>query len=77
MKQAIQLIDKIAESDQFARELMEAAQSSNENKVKQLITSGGITVDHDVKYTPSGIVINLRNVDIAAECCMLSISLRW
>lgn len=73
MQQAQLLTTKIADSDQFSHDLMNAAQLSNKKEVDRLITSLGITVQFDTKFTPSGIEVHL--FDIA--CCGLTVNLGW
>lgn len=77
MSQANLLIGKIVESKSFARELMTAAQLSNEKKVLELIRSTGITIDVRTDFTPDGIRIYLDNKDRPGECCDLLIALKW
>ena len=73
MQQARLLIDKIANSNQFAKDLMNAAQHSNNATVEQLIKSVGITIEFKTKYTPDGIQIVL----IEKGCCSLTLLLEW
>ena len=73
MQQARLLIDKIASSDQFAKDLMNAAQHSNNETVEKLIKSIGITMEFKTKYTPDGIQIIL----IEKDCCSLTLLLEW
>lgn len=73
MQQAHLLLDKITSSEQFAHDLMDAAQHANNEKVNQMIKSVGITNTFDVKYTPDGI----RVVLIEKNCCSLTILLNW
>ena len=73
MQQTRLLIDKIASSDQFAKDLMNAAQHSNNETVEQLIKSVGITIEFKTKYTPDGIQIIL----IEKDCCSLTLLLEW
>ena len=73
MQQARLLIDKIAQSEQFAKDLMNAAQHSHNATVEQLIKSVGITIEFKTKYTPDGIQIIL----IEKDCCSLTLLLEW
>lgn len=77
MKQANLLINKITNSPTFAYKLMEAAQLSNKKKVKELITSAGITIKFKTKFNPSGISIELSNSETEDGCCNLHIALPW
>lgn len=67
------LTDKIASSEQFAHSLMNFAQLSNKAEVDQLITSTGITVKYETKFTPDGIQIRF----IESGCCGLTMNLSW
>jgi hypothetical protein len=69
--------ERIANSEEFAKELMTAAQESNSNKVKQMIKAAGIESPVTISFTPDGIKIALStNVD-QIECCHFIISLKW
>ena len=73
MQQVHVLTDKIAGSEQFAHNLMNAAQLSNKAEVDRLITSTGITIKFDTKFTPDGI----RIIFTENDCCGLTIILNW
>lgn len=77
IKQSQLLINRIVDSPDFAHDLMDAAQFSNQKKVDALIQSTGITSKVTTKYTPSGIHIELDNAETPGECCKLQIALRW
>lgn len=77
LKQAELLIDQLANSNEFARELMSAAQASNKKRVEQLIRSTGVTINIIISFTPSGIRIELNNVKHEGDCCRLLIALKW
>lgn len=73
MQQIQLLTDKIDGSEQFAHDLMDAAQKSNKSEVERLITSTGITIKFETNYTPD----NIRIVFTDIECCKLSLVLSW
>lgn len=73
MQQSLLLATKIAESEQFAHDLMNAAQLSNRAEVGQLIASTGITMKFDTKFTPDGIQIRFTE----HACCGLTLILDW
>lgn len=77
IKQADLLINKLARSKEFARELMSAAQKSDDKKVNELIKSTGITIKVKTSFTPDGIRIILDNSKLEGHCCQLLIALRW
>ena len=67
------LFDKISNSDQFARDLKNAAQRSDKETVNRLIRSVGITNEFEIKYTPDSIQIKL----IEKNCCVFTAVLDW
>jgi len=73
MQQIQLLTDKIDGSEQFAHDLMDAAQKSNKSEVERLITSTGITIKFETNYTPDNIRIVFTDID----CCKLSLVLSW
>jgi len=77
IKQSQLLINTIVDSPDFARELMDAAQLSNQKKVDELVQSTGTTGKVTTTFTPSGIHIEFDNSDDFGECCKLKIALRW
>ncbi|MEO4054444.1 hypothetical protein [Solibacillus sp. CAU 1738] len=72
-QQAILLATKIAESEQFSHDLMNAAQLSNKAEVDRLISSTGITKKFESKFTPSAIQIHFFD----SSCCGLTMILHW
>jgi len=73
MQQAQLLTDKIDSSQQFAHDLMNAAQLSNKTEVDRLITSTGITMKFEANYTPDSFRIRL----IDHDCCGVTLNLNW
>ena len=67
------LVNKIANSEQFAQELMHAAQISDKETINRLIRSTGITIHFETKYTPDGLRIDF----IESNCCSLRVILSW
>lgn len=73
MQQAQLLTDKIDGSEQFAHDLMNAAQLSNKTEVDTLIASTGITIKFQTKYSPD----NIRILFTESGCCGLTLILNW
>ena len=73
MNQSQFLTNKITESEQFAHDLMSAAQLSNKTEVENLIASTGINIEFETKYTPDGIQIRFHE----HPCCGLTLILGW
>ncbi|WP_153722813.1 hypothetical protein [Sporosarcina cascadiensis] len=75
LKQSELLLTQIQQSPEFAKELMEAAQQSNQAKVDQLVASVDETITVECHYTPDGIQLKYR--DRKGVCCVLTIGLGW
>lgn len=71
------ILDRIAESDDFAYQLMDAAQKSDQVTVDQLIRSTGVSSDVKTSFTPDSIRFELRADVEGTDCCRLNMSLRW
>lgn len=71
------LINKLVDSPNFAYELMDAAQQSNQNKVNELIKSTGITSKVKTKFSPTGIHLEFENAEMPGRCCKLQMALQW
>ncbi|CEG28405.1 hypothetical protein [Bacillus sp. B-jedd] len=67
------LANRIATSRDFSRRIMDAAQQSKTETVKNLIVSAGIRKDVRVTYNPDVIIIDL----IEQDCCKITLSLKW
>mgnify|MGYP005753458239 FL=1 len=74
MKEASLVLDRLAESKDFAKAVMTAAQESNQQKVDELLHAAGLHTKVDVSYNPDG--INLKLIG-EKNCCNLTIALRW
>ena len=77
MNQASQFIGTLTSSDDFAQQLMNAAQRSEQNEVERLVRSTGVTINYTLSYTPSGIRIDFSNSDAQNSCCALRMALSW
>jgi hypothetical protein len=77
MKDASLILDKLAESKQFAYQVMSAAQESHTQEVQKLIESIGVQTKVDIYYDPDGIRLTLPAKSNQTECCRLVIALRW
>ena len=74
MKEASLVLDRLAESKDFAAAVMNAAQESDQHKVNELLKTAGLHTKVDVTYNPDG--INLKLIE-DKNCCNLTIALRW
>jgi len=77
MRDASRLLDRLAQSKQFAEKIMSAAQESHTAEVKKLIESIGVQSKVDIYYDPDGIRITLSASVQQVQCCRLVIALRW
>ncbi|WP_141395248.1 MULTISPECIES: hypothetical protein [Bacillus] len=74
MREASLVLDRLAESKDFAISVMSAAQESDTKKVDELLKTTGIHSSVDVTYNPDGINLKLTG---DKNCCNLTIALRW
>ncbi|MFD2214459.1 hypothetical protein [Metabacillus endolithicus] len=77
MKEASLVLNKLADSKDFATKVMSAAQQSNKQEVDKLIQSTGIKSKVNTTFSPDGINMKLSSAIGGAECCYLTIALRW
>jgi hypothetical protein len=77
MKDASLVLNRLADSKTFASKVMSAAQQSNKNEVDKLIKSTGIKSKVETTFNPDGIHLKLSSTVGTAECCHLTIALRW
>ncbi|MFC3883564.1 hypothetical protein ACFOU2_08600 [Bacillus songklensis] len=77
MKEASILLNKFAESKDFAYKVMSAAQKSNVKEVERLIKTTGIKSKVITTYNPDGITLKLSSKVGTSDCCHLTIVLRW
>lgn len=77
MKEASIILQRLSESKQFASEVMSAAQEGKMEKVEELLKSTGVHSGVDVDYNPDGINLKLSSSVDGADCCHLTIALRW
>lgn len=78
MEEASIVLDNLANSKEFGTELMNAAQASDNKKVKHLIHSiEGVSSEINVNYTPDGLRLEFNSKVSQMDCCQLTVSLRW
>ena len=77
MKEVTLFINSIIQSTEYAYQLMDAAQKSDQVRVEQLIKSAGISIKYKVSFTPSAIQITFDNSTDNFSCCSLLVVLRW
>lgn len=77
MQDANLVMSKITSSTSFSRDLMSAAQESNQKEVERLIQSTGIKKKPKITYNPDGITMNFTDFVGDRECCHIITELRW
>ena len=77
MKEASLVLDKLADSKEFDKKLMTAAQASQNEEVKRLIKSIGVTSDVEVRFSPDGLRLEFISAIDEYDCCKLQIAMRW
>jgi hypothetical protein len=77
MKKADALVQKLANTSSFAKDVMDAAQNNEKQKVNQLLKSTGLDSGMKTTYTPDGLKIILTSEVNNIDCCHLTISLKW
>jgi cell division FtsZ-interacting protein ZapD len=79
LRDAQLFLNAVATNEAYARELMDAAQRSQTNKVIQLIQSIGIRIRPEIYFNPDGLLVRFARLDEdqKKECCRLLLELRW
>ncbi|MBE3569598.1 MAG: hypothetical protein IMW92_05585 [Bacillales bacterium] len=79
LRDAQLFLNAVATNEAFARELMDAAQRSQTNKVIQMIQSIGIRIRPEIYFNPDGLLVRFDRLDEdqKKECCRLQLELRW
>lgn len=77
LEDASLVLTKIAESKEFASNVMNAAQKSNSEEVERLIKSTGVQSHVDTTYNPDGMNLTFSSKIEGSDCCKLDIALRW
>ena len=74
LQDAQKIAGKVASSQVFSKNLMEAAQKNEKQKVISEINTIGLASLVDIAYTPDILTIRLLEKD---GCCQLNLQLRW
>ena len=77
MKDASNILGKLANSKPFSSEIIDAAKNSQKDRVVELINSTGIKNFPQVSYTPNGLTLTFINEDNNIDCCHLILKVRW
>lgn len=71
------ILQRLSESEDFAFEVMDAAQQNDFERVQALLESTGIHNEVEVDYNPDGITMTMQANVEGADCCHLTMDLRW
>ncbi|SEQ51890.1 hypothetical protein [Piscibacillus halophilus] len=71
------ILQRLSESEDFAFQVMDAAQKDDVERVRQLLESTGIHNKVEVDYNPDGIKMTMQTEVEGADCCHLTMDLRW
>lgn len=77
MNEAIIILNKLSESEEFAYKVMNAAQQNKTEKVEKLIKSTGVQGNVEISYNPDGINIIMSTKVESTDCCKLEMAIRW
>lgn len=77
IEDADRILNQIAQSEQFARDVMDAAQRSDFDEVKHLIQQVGIVAELEVNFSPESLRLILRLDEGTTNCCILNLGIRW
>ncbi|MEH7225876.1 hypothetical protein V7112_18855 [Bacillus sp. JJ1566] len=77
MKDASLILAKLAESRDFAKKVMAAAQASNDKEVDRLLKTTGIQSKVTAAFNPDGLNLKLEASVGGSKSSLLTIALRW
>ncbi|WP_017753465.1 hypothetical protein [Calidifontibacillus oryziterrae] len=77
LQEASVILNHLADSKEFAKKVMEAAQTSNIKEVDRLILSTGIKSNFKTTFNPDGLHLHLWSEVEGTECCKLDLAIRW
>ncbi|MFS0822241.1 hypothetical protein [Bacillus sp. 1P02SD] len=77
MKDASLILAKLADSREFAKKVMAAAQASNDQEVDRLLKTTGIQSKVKATFNPDGLNLHLEASVKGSKSSVLTIALRW
>ncbi len=77
LNDAQKLSNQLSNSTSFSKEIIEAAQQSKTEKVKQMINTLALKNHSDIYYNPNGITITLKPKEQHNNCCTVTLSMKW
>ncbi|MCC3355744.1 hypothetical protein [Bacillus sp. REN16] len=77
MRDASVILAKLADSKDFAKQVMAAAQASNDQEVNRLLKTTGIQSHVKATFNPDGLNLQLEASIAGTKSSLLTIALRW
>ncbi|WP_243299825.1 hypothetical protein [Bacillus litorisediminis] len=77
LTEIVNLLDKIEEPDPFSKRLMDAAQRSDKEKVRQLLKEAGVKSDPEIYFNPNGLRLTFSGKTDTEGFSSINIVLRW
>ncbi|THE10127.1 hypothetical protein E1I69_19815 [Bacillus timonensis] len=77
MKDASLILAKLADSREFTKKVMAAAQASNDQEVERLLKTTGIQSKVKATFNPDGLNLHLEASVKGSKSSILTIALRW
>ncbi len=77
MNDASQIFERLAQSEEFAFEVMQAAQVDDVQRVQELVESTGVHGNVDIDYNPDGLTLEMHSQVEGSDCCILTMVIRW
>ncbi|MRH43570.1 hypothetical protein GH741_12855 [Aquibacillus halophilus] len=74
--ESIIILEKFNDHE-FTYKLLKAAQHGNQSEVDRLIKSIGTTAPITTEYNPTGILLTIHADAQGAQCCTLTMYLKW
>ena len=77
LTEIVRLLDKIEEPGPFSKRLMDAAQRSNKERVRQLLREAGVKSDPDINFNPDELRLTFLGKIGTTDVSKINIVLRW
>ncbi|MET3699460.1 hypothetical protein SAMN05877753_11199 [Bacillus oleivorans] len=77
LTEIVNLLDKIEEPGPFSKRLMDAAQRSDQARVRQLLREAGVKSDPEININPDGLRLTFLGKTEAGDFSRIMIVLRW
>lgn len=77
LEDAQKVSTQVSKSQAFSKQIIEAAQESKKDKVKQMLSTLDLKNRSEVYYNPDGIIITLKPKEPHNNCCKVTLALKW